>query len=94
MAAAPSISERVCGATAKARHVSDRRVRFGLLDQVGNPAASKATMSACGPTRTSRHVRFSAACGERRNVLSFKHHAEVAALPPAEADVLLDRAEA
>ena len=32
---ATSISERVCGATAKARHVSDRRVRFGLLDQVG-----------------------------------------------------------
>jgi hypothetical protein len=30
----------------------------------------------------------------RREVLSFKHHAEVASLPPAEADELLDWAEA
>lgn len=30
----------------------------------------------------------------RRLVLSWSHHAEVAALPPAEADALLDRAEA
>lgn len=31
--------------------------------------------------------------GRRREALSFGHHAEVASLPPAEADVWLDRAE-
>jgi hypothetical protein len=30
----------------------------------------------------------------RREVLSFNHHREVAALPPAEADAMLDEAEA
>jgi len=73
----------------------------GLIHHNGrvvNAAPILRYMINCGSRLPWQHSTNAATPGEspsrRREVLSFKHHAEVAALPPAEADVLLDRAEA
>lgn len=64
----------------------------------GNLAGSEAWKVAGLPDyRTVRHAAAVATAfdsGRRRPDLSFSHHAEVAALPPATADTLLDAAEA
>jgi hypothetical protein len=66
--------------------------------RVANAAPILRYMINCGSRLPWQHSTNAATPGEspsrRQEVLSFKHHAEVAALPPAEADVLLDRAEA
>lgn len=57
-------------------------------------AASGIWGLAFGTLRNLGSVARSFETSRRRDVLPFSHHAEVASLPPAEADALLDRATA